>query len=140
MQYYPTSTHQALDALWPKLNEAFSQTLGINWSMMDTLLARSYHSHIAPQSRLSLLTIHKAKGLEFDHVFIIGLDQKTMADQNNMFEWHQLPTTAKETLLAPLGQRQPSHLYQSIRTLHKIRTQNEQERIRYVAYTRAKQN
>ncbi len=45
-------------------------------------------SHLIPQSQVQLMTVHKSKGLEFPHVFILNLDKafRSQADKQYFIE------------------------------------------------------
>ncbi len=42
--------------------------------------------------RLQVMTIHRAKGLEFDYVIVPGLDRVTMGDDAQLMQWLERPS------------------------------------------------
>jgi ATP-dependent helicase/nuclease subunit A len=91
--------------------------------------------------RVQLLTIHKAKGLEFDHVILPGLDRTVGQDAKHLLRWLEVVREAgTELILAPvepLGEEK-DELHRALRDLEKRRELLEQDRILYVAMTRAR--
>ena len=97
----------------------------------------------APEARgLQLMTIHQAKGLEFDTVIIPGLHRRPRGDDPPLLIWDEVPTAEGELLLAaPLpGGADPSAptAYGALRRLERERGRHEAERLFYVAVTRAR--
>lgn len=97
----------------------------------------------APDS-LQLMTIHKAKGLEFDTVILPGLGKITGSDRPPLLRWMESPQAAEgaaELLLAPIRATGADHdaLYNYIGTREAEKVRNELGRVLYVATTRAKQ-
>jgi ATP-dependent exoDNAse (exonuclease V) beta subunit len=92
---------------------------------------------------LQLMTIHKAKGLEFDTVILPGLGRRPRNDQSPLLRWMQ--TTEEEgepnLLLAPIRATGADHdaLYQYIGARETEKARHESGRLLYVAVTRAKQ-
>ena len=91
-----------------------------------------------------MLTIHHAKGLEWDVVFVPGLGRRVRADQPPLLRWLQLPAHggAHDLLMAvhSMGERVTSDpLSGYIRRLQKERQDNERRRLAYVAATRARE-
>ncbi|CAN5157205.1 UvrD-helicase domain-containing protein [soil metagenome] len=91
--------------------------------------------------RLQLMTIHKAKGLEFDTVILPGLDRSPRREEKQLLEWIELmrETGPPDLLIAPIGFRgdtDPLHDY--IGRLRQQRDRLESERLLYVAATRAR--
>jgi ATP-dependent exoDNAse (exonuclease V) beta subunit len=84
------------------------------------------------RSRLQIMTIHKAKGLEFDHVILPFLEKTTRADEPGMLLWRPLP----DGLL--LGCKDDGGVYDWLTREDKAREKHERERLLYVAATRAK--
>ena len=89
-------------------------------------------------NRLQVMTIHKAKGLEFDTVILPGLDAGTSRDDRKLFLWMETP--ASSLLLAPVNPTgaEGDPIYEFIRGLDKRKADHESARLLYVAATRAK--
>ena len=88
---------------------------------------------------LQLMTIHKAKGLEFDTVILPGLGRGVRARERALLRWLEHPDY--ELLLAPIppllsDQQDPT--YQAIGNILQEKDNLETVRLLYVAATRAK--
>jgi ATP-dependent exoDNAse (exonuclease V) beta subunit len=92
---------------------------------------------LAAPETLQVMTIHRAKGLEFDTVIVPGLGAGTGRDDRRLFMW--METTAG-LLLAPMGAAdgEPDKTYEFIRALDKRKADHECGRLLYVAATRAR--
>ena len=90
---------------------------------------------------LQVMTVHKAKGLEFDTVILPGLGRPPRADEQQLLAWLERsgPRGQSDLLLAPrtgVGEdRDPVYAY--IRHLVQNKGQHEIGRLVYVAATRA---
>ncbi len=90
---------------------------------------------------LQVMTVHKAKGLEFDTVILPGLGRPPRADEQQLLAWLERsgPNGQSDLLLAPrtgLGEyRDPVYAY--IRHLNQDKGRHEVGRLLYVAATRA---
>jgi ATP-dependent helicase/nuclease subunit A len=86
---------------------------------------------------VEIMTIHKAKGLEFDTVIVPGLDRAPRSGRKPLFAWRSL--AGGRLLLAPIdetgGDKEP--LYQYVRQLDREAEDIEAGRLFYVAATRA---
>jgi len=84
-----------------------------------------------------IMTIHKAKGLEFDNVIVPGLDRMPRSGRKPLFAWRAL--AGGRLLLAPIdetgGEKEP--LYAYVRALDREAEDIEAGRLFYVAATRA---
>ena len=93
---------------------------------------------LAAPDTLQVMTIHKAKGLEFDTVIVPGLAAGTGRDDRALFLWMETPESS--LLLAPINaagsDKEP--IYELIRDLDKRKTDHENGRLLYVAATRAR--
>lgn len=93
-------------------------------------------------ARVQLLTIHKAKGLEFDTVFLPALGRGAAKSEKELLRWKKLP---QQLLIAPLPARAGAkngddEFYRYLDELDKQQRQNESKRLLYVACTRAKKH
>jgi len=86
---------------------------------------------------VEIMTIHKAKGLEFDTVIVPGLDRQPRTGRKPLFAWRAL--AGGRLLIAPIdetgGEEEP--LYQYVRLLDREAEDIEAGRLFYVAATRA---
>jgi ATP-dependent exoDNAse (exonuclease V) beta subunit len=91
---------------------------------------------------VELMTIHKAKGLEFDTVILSGMGRTGREDEPGLMSWLELlgPTGAPELLLAPIPETgaDPDALFRYIRGIERARRDHEATRLLYVALTRAR--
>lgn len=92
---------------------------------------------------LQLMTVHKAKGLEFDTVILPGLGRSPRHDDEKLLHWLERGGESgdSELLLAPISalgeDKNPMAAY--LQQLDKARGRFEDSRLLYVAATRAKQ-
>ena len=108
--------------------EAFQRALKGKFSEPDTLAGGT----------LQIMTIHKAKGLEFDTVILPGLGKATGRGENPLLRWQEHPQHG--LLLAPVsakGEQDKDPIYQLIAHLEGKKQEEETGRLLYVAATRA---
>ncbi len=90
---------------------------------------------------LHVLTIHKAKGLEFDTVIVPGLGRRAKSDDKPLVLFHEWRSEGGfECLMAPIDETraEPEALYRYLRNIEKRKGDWERTRQLYVAATRAK--
>jgi ATP-dependent exoDNAse (exonuclease V) beta subunit len=88
------------------------------------------------------MTIHNAKGLEFDTVILPHLERKSPNDDKQLLLWMERPRPGQHNalLIAPIhatGNANDS-IYDYIKRQHAIKSDYESARLLYVATTRAK--
>ena len=93
---------------------------------------------------VQIMTIHRAKGLEFDHVFLPGLDRDLGKGRDPLLRWLDLPRPQGESdlVMAPVpvvGDEVGGEVGKYLKRLMSKRGANEQARLLYVAATRGKQ-
>jgi ATP-dependent exoDNAse (exonuclease V) beta subunit len=108
--------------------KAFEESLGKLFALPD----------LAAPETLQVMTIHKAKGLEFDTVIVPGLGLATGRDDSKLFMW--METQSRSLLLAPINAAggDEDDIYRFIRRLDKEKGEHEIARLLYVAATRAR--
>ena len=111
---------------------------------LDRLMRRLYAEDPAQADAVSLMTIHGAKGLEFDHVFVVGVGLRGRADESRLLNWLEMPREqgGDHLVMAPIRYRGSDedegddaiNLY--LKALHRERKRAERAREAYVALTR----
>ncbi len=103
---------------------------------VDELFA---HADTRAGDRLQLMTIHKAKGLEFDTVILPGLGERAGSDPPSLLLWTE---HAGRLLLAPIAEAgsEKDPLYRYIEQLERSKAEHELARLLYVGATRARRN
>jgi ATP-dependent exoDNAse (exonuclease V) beta subunit len=93
------------------------------------------------EGAIQVMTLHKAKGLEFDTVILPGLGRRTRGAGKPLLRWAERPTAAgDDLLLAPVGQTgdDDDPIFRYLAHLERRKAGHETGRLMYVAATRAK--
>ena len=134
----PTDLEDAevyLDAL-----EALEEAGEVDFQRLAELLDELYAlpDVAATERDLQIMTIHKAKGLEFGTVIVPGLQRGPGKSDVPLMRWRELPD--RSLLLAPIKETgtgdEPAYEY--LRRLDREAEDTEAARLLYVAATRAK--
>ncbi len=103
------------------------------------------HVSSSSSSRLHIMTMHRAKGLQFDHVMLYGLGRVPRRRESGVMSWFDLPDEHGQPLkvISPVGPRadlekDPVHSY--IGKIVAEMDNNEVGRLLYVACTRARKS
>jgi ATP-dependent exoDNAse (exonuclease V) beta subunit len=98
-----------------------------------------YADH-GPPSNVEIMTIHKAKGLEFDMVVLPALDRTPPHGRHQLLAVHQFARTGRNGLVmgARPGVGDEDRLFEFLRHQQRDAAALEAERLLYVACTRAK--
>lgn len=117
--------------LQEQFNE-LSRALGKLYSLPDT----------DADEKLQVMTIHKAKGLEFDTVILPGLGRRPANNDSDLMKWLERPNLShgSDLLLAPIKQSgdQINGKYRLLNEYEKQKDWYESSRLLYVAATRAR--
>jgi ATP-dependent exoDNAse (exonuclease V) beta subunit len=108
-------------------------------------LARALEALYAPSReradvRVELLTVHKAKGLQYDTVIVPALERRPGRDSKRLLHWLKLPLAGRDELVvAPVARAGagPNPLYAWMERLEQEKLLHERRRLLYVAATRA---
>ena len=86
-----------INKAWEEDQEELSlEQIIAHMSLMDIL---DRQSNDKPQNAVSLMTLHAAKGLEFPHVFLIGMEEEILPHRENL----ESPGLEEERRLAYVG-------------------------------------
>ena len=113
-------------------------------AVLDRLLLEQRAAGLAAADcRVQVMTIHKAKGLEFHTVILPGLGRAGAGAESTLLRWQEVIRHGKsnDLLLAPLAPKgddqDPLHAY--LGRMERQRDQQELRRLLYVATTRARE-
>ena len=115
---------------------------------LDRLMTRLYAEDPAQPDAVSLMTIHGAKGLEFDHVFVVGVGLRGRGDEPRLLNWLEMPREqgGDHLVMAPIRVRGDEEeagddaINVYLKQLHRERARAERARQAYVALTRARRS
>ena len=120
-------------------------------ALFEQGLARLYAlPDLGADDRLQIMTIHKAKGLEFDCVIVPGLGRLSRSNDKKLFMWMERPRArfaggeqgdSTDLLLAPIQETgtDGDPIYAWLEKLDAEKEYFEDQRLFYVAATRARQ-
>lgn len=97
-----------------------------------------YASHGKKEGvNVDLMTVHKAKGLEFDHVILPGLGKKSRAADKKLVLWME---RADGIIFAPMEKKggEQTAVYGLLKSVDREKDELEMARVFYVAATRAR--
>jgi ATP-dependent exoDNAse (exonuclease V) beta subunit len=92
------------------------------------------------RARVEVMTIHAAKGLEFDTVIVPGLHRQMPTEDRELLRWTRIAGEHGGMVLAPIKAEgsDADAIYRWIELLERRRVMRERARLLYVAVTRAK--
>ncbi len=108
----------------------------------DALAAQQPQGDPPRGSGIEIMTMHRAKGLEFDTVIALGLGRDPPSDDEQALYWLERVAIdgSKDLLLAPaLADRESKRLTEFVRRADRERARAERARLFYVAATRARE-
>lgn len=118
-----------------------------NTLAIDDLMEALNKTYVEPEkidSTLFVMTIHKAKGLEFDHVLLPGLNHKAPKDDSELMLWLEKPNekSAIDFIVAPIKHAHDDNepIYNYLKYMEQKKLAHESTRLLYVAVTRAKKS
>ena len=130
------------------LDELTTQTVTVDLAALQRKLTKLYAAPLLHSGAVDLLTMHKAKGLEWDVVIVPGLERPAGLDRNPLLAWTELDSfsaasedEAAHIMLAPLqGKGEDStELHNWMKSIKSTREAAERKRLFYVACTRARE-
>jgi ATP-dependent helicase/nuclease subunit A len=114
------------------IDEGHNRVLDLD--SLERSVARLFAESSEQANCVTLMTIHRAKGLEFDHVLVPGLHRVGRMDDPPTILWRP---EGDQLLLGVLG-RNERGVHRWLRYEERHREANEQIRLLYVAATRAR--
>lgn len=102
-----------------------------------TRIESEYATEEAESADVEIMTIHKAKGLEFDHVILPDLNRMPQSDTKDMIQWQPYD---RNLLIALNLSDEEDSLFTWLFDEQKTKRKNELKRLLYVAITRARKS
>ncbi len=112
-----------------------------DFRQLNDRLCRLYARPDSSKGAVRVMTIHEAKGLEFDTVILPHLGSAPRGDDEELLVWNEIMEADGSVNLQIAAQPrrgEPDAAYNSIREAAKQKTRNEGKRLFYVACTRAR--
>ena len=132
---------QDVEHFFQLLEKADSEGVGLDVAWLEQQLEKIKVSEQHPDSKLQVMTLHKAKGLEFDCVFIPGLARLTRSDSRQLLLWDDYTDDQGQRgfLLAADDHSKEGEptLYNYLQQQRKQKSRLENTRLLYVGVTRA---
>ena len=122
------------------LARADAEGVGLDPDWLERALEQRYASHEHGQFGVELMTLHKAKGLQFDYVFMPALHKGTRGNQRELLRWHFQAREGERSFLIAADDRlkKAPTLYNYLSWLQKGKEAAELRRLLYVGVTRAR--
>ncbi len=126
------------------LDEVEEQAGIIDLELLKRQLHALYAEAAVITNAVDLMTIHGAKGLEWDVVLVPGLEKRAQANREKLLTWDEIDQENEETasvVLAPIAERGEGskELNAWLKGIAKRRETAERKRLFYVACTRARE-
>ncbi|BCE02210.1 UvrD-helicase domain-containing protein [Marinicellulosiphila megalodicopiae] len=139
-----TQNQEAFDAYLNLLNSLEYNQVQSKPEILNNAVNALFANSSKP-ANIQLMTIHKSKGLQFDHVYLIQLQKSGMRDGKQLLLWEErFVGNQSQLLLAPIESssdpKSASSQYKYIENIKKQKSEFELSRLLYVAATRAVQS
>ena len=126
------------------LDEVEEQAGMVDLRLLKRRMGALYAESAPVAGAVDVMTIHKAKGLEWDVVLVPGMEKRAPAHRERLLNWSEINSSDAETapiVLAPIAERGEGskELNAWLRGLIKAREAAERKRLFYVACTRARE-
>ncbi len=126
------------------LDEIEAEGEVVDMAVLAQRLEKLFAESAVVPGAIDVMTIHGAKGLEWDVVLVPGLERKSPPNRNRLLTWNefdQRDAEAARVVLAPIaGKGQDSHaLNKWLTEIQNAREAAERKRLFYVVCTRARE-
>ena len=129
-----------VEAFLSLLRQAETSGLGLNIDWLQREITRATLESPDTSSLVTIMSLHKAKGLEFDYVFVPYLQKRARILQRELIRWHWHENIKGRRLLIAANDddKESKTLYNYLNWLQKQKDQEELKRLLYVGVTRAR--
>jgi ATP-dependent helicase/nuclease subunit A len=136
----PSQDLRCVEAFLAALRKAEKLGLGLDLDWLELEITTTGLESPDTGHAVTIMTLHKAKGLEFDYVFMPHLQKRARAVQRELirWHWHQDDSDRRLLLSANDDDKESRTLYNYLNWIQKNKDQEELKRLLYVGVTRAK--
>ena len=131
---------RCVEAFLAALRKSEKLSLGLDLDWLEREIVTTGLESPDTGHAVTIMTLHKAKGLEFDYVFMPHLQKRARAVQRELirWHWHQDDRDRRLLLSANDDDKESRTLYNYLNWIQKNKDQEELKRLLYVGVTRAK--
>jgi ATP-dependent helicase/nuclease subunit A len=135
-----------VNAFFALLDEISTVDDILDFEQLENRLSQLYAdaTFISDSPVVEIMTIHKAKGLEFDHVILPALARRTAQDDAKLLLWSEYMSPKEQSylVLGPIknAYSEADPMYQYLKRQESEKARHEMLRLFYVAVTRAKKS
>jgi len=126
-------------AFFHQLRDQEAEGAGLDADRLVTWLETKYATIESATARVELMTLHRSKGLEFDHVFIVGAGKTGRSSQKPLLRWHRDEQNGLLIAARPAFDAKKT-LYDYLGFVNKRKEAQELIRLYYVGITRARES
>ena len=126
-------------AFFHQLRVQEAEGAGLDADRLVTWLETKHATIESATARVELMTLHRSKGLEFDHVFIVGAGKSGRSSQRPLLRWNRDEKNGLLIAARPASDTEGT-LYDYLGFVNKRKEAQELIRLYYVGITRARES
>ena len=135
----PTEEEPDTRAFFQQLRDQETEGTGLDADRLVTWLETKHATIESSTARVELMTLHRSKGLEFDHVFIVGAGKSGRSSQKPLLRWNRDELNGLLIAARPASDAEDT-LYNYLGFVNKSKEAQELIRLYYVGITRARES
>ena len=135
----PTEEEPDIRAFYHQLRDQETEGAGLDADRLVTWLETKHATIESTTARVELMTLHRSKGLEFDHVFIVGAGKSGRSTQKPLLRWNRDEQNGLLIAARPASDAENT-LYDYLGFVNKRKEAQELIRLYYVGITRARES
>lgn len=126
-------------AFFHQLRDQEAEGAGLDADRLVTWLETKHATIESATARVELMTLHRSKGLEFDHVFIVGAGKSGRSSQKPLLRWNRDEQNGLLIAARPASDAEDT-LYDYLGFVNRRKEAQELIRLYYVGITRARES
>ena len=135
----PSEERSDTRAFFHQLRDQEVEGAGLDAERLVSWLETKHATIESATARVELMTLHRSKGLEFDHVFIVGAGKSGRSSQKPLLRWNRDEKNGLMIAARPASDAKAT-LYDYLGFVNKRKEAQELVRLYYVGITRARES